>query len=146
SDADEAKTQENAKLQSALEEMLLQFKETKAMLTIKVVSLAKKLQPSVTIVEVLLFVGRVAKRLLLRRECCTFSNGEYVKARLVELELWCVQVKEEYAGSSWDELKHIRQAVGFLLEALPAIRGTDQLGSNLKVFPINFLNNDKRLR
>ncbi|KAK6143975.1 hypothetical protein DH2020_020795 [Rehmannia glutinosa] len=53
--------------------------------------------------------------LLLRRECCTFSNGEYVKAGLAELELWCCQAKEEYAGSAWDELKHIRQAVGFLI-------------------------------
>ncbi|XP_031283791.1 myosin-6 [Pistacia vera] len=53
--------------------------------------------------------------LLLRRECCTFSNGEYVKAGLAELELWCCQAKDEYAGSSWDELKHIRQAVGFLV-------------------------------
>uniref|UniRef100_A0A7N0SYH6 Uncharacterized protein n=1 Tax=Kalanchoe fedtschenkoi TaxID=63787 RepID=A0A7N0SYH6_KALFE len=53
--------------------------------------------------------------LLLRRECCTFSNGEYVKAGLAELELWCAQATEEYAGSSWDELKHIRQAVGFLV-------------------------------
>ncbi|PKI76827.1 hypothetical protein CRG98_002813 [Punica granatum] len=53
--------------------------------------------------------------LLLRRECCTFSNGEYVKAGLAELELWCAQAKEEYAGSSWEELKHIRQAVGFLV-------------------------------
>ncbi|RXH87188.1 hypothetical protein DVH24_028688 [Malus domestica] len=53
--------------------------------------------------------------LLLRRECCTFSNGEYVKSGLAELELWCCQAKEEYAGSSWDELKHIRQAVGFLV-------------------------------
>uniref|UniRef100_A0A2P2MTY7 Uncharacterized protein MANES_13G041800 n=1 Tax=Rhizophora mucronata TaxID=61149 RepID=A0A2P2MTY7_RHIMU len=53
--------------------------------------------------------------LLLRRECCTFSNGEYVKAGLAELELWCGQAKEEYAGMSWDELKHIRQAVGFLV-------------------------------
>ncbi|KAF6142952.1 hypothetical protein GIB67_003908 [Kingdonia uniflora] len=84
--------------------------------------------------------------LFLRRECCTFSNGEYVKAGFAELELWCVQAKEEYAGSSWDELKHIRQAVGFLLEALLAIRGTDKLGSNFKVFPIHFLNKDKRLR
>ena len=33
--------------------------------------------------------------LLLRRECCTFSNGEYVKAGLAELELWCCQAKEE---------------------------------------------------
>ncbi|KAI4304547.1 hypothetical protein MLD38_040041 [Melastoma candidum] len=53
--------------------------------------------------------------LLLRRECCTFSNGEYVKAGLAELELWCCQAKEEYAGLSWEELKHIRQAVGFLV-------------------------------
>ncbi|KAK4407292.1 Myosin-6 [Sesamum angolense] len=53
--------------------------------------------------------------LLLRRECCTFSNGEYVKAGLAELELWCCQAKEECAGSAWDELKHIRQAVGFLV-------------------------------
>ncbi|XP_059432399.1 myosin-6-like isoform X3 [Corylus avellana] len=53
--------------------------------------------------------------LLLRRECCTFSNGEYVKSGLAELELWCCQAKEQYAGSSWDELKHIRQSVGFLV-------------------------------
>ncbi|KAG2260378.1 hypothetical protein Bca52824_079672 [Brassica carinata] len=52
--------------------------------------------------------------LLLRKECCTFSNGEFVKAGLAELELWCGQVNE-YAGPSWDELKHIRQAVGFLV-------------------------------
>ncbi|GKV43006.1 hypothetical protein SLEP1_g50351 [Rubroshorea leprosula] len=53
--------------------------------------------------------------LLLHRECCTFSNGEYVKSGLAELELWSCQAKEEYSGSSWDELKHIRQAVGFLV-------------------------------
>ncbi|XP_020698771.1 myosin-17 isoform X2 [Dendrobium catenatum] len=53
--------------------------------------------------------------LLLRRECCSFSNGEYVKAGLAELEQWCYAATEEYAGSAWDELKHIRQAVGFLV-------------------------------
>nr|DAD44342.1 TPA_asm: hypothetical protein HUJ06_002572 [Nelumbo nucifera] len=53
--------------------------------------------------------------LLLRRECCSFSNGEYVKAGLAELEQWCYNATEEYAGSAWDELKHIRQAVGFLV-------------------------------
>ncbi|XP_024005209.1 myosin-14 isoform X2 [Eutrema salsugineum] len=53
--------------------------------------------------------------LLLRRECCTFSNGEYVKSGLALLEEWCAETKEEYAGLSWDELKHIRQAVGFLV-------------------------------
>ncbi|KAK3004284.1 hypothetical protein RJ639_019667 [Escallonia herrerae] len=53
--------------------------------------------------------------LLLRRECCSFSNGEYVKSGLAELEQWCCYATEEYAGSAWDELKHIRQAVGFLV-------------------------------
>ncbi|PQQ08879.1 myosin-17-like [Prunus yedoensis var. nudiflora] len=53
--------------------------------------------------------------LLLRRECCSFSNGEYVKAGLAELEQWCYGASEEFAGSAWDELKHIRQAVGFLV-------------------------------
>ncbi|GKD25691.1 unconventional myosin, partial [Tanacetum coccineum] len=33
--------------------------------------------------------------LLLRRECCILSNGEYVKAGLAELELWCGRAKEE---------------------------------------------------
>ncbi|KAJ6742734.1 MYOSIN [Salix viminalis] len=53
--------------------------------------------------------------LLLRRECCSFSNGEYVKSGLAELEQWCDEATEEFAGSAWDELKHIRQAVGFLV-------------------------------
>ncbi|CAK8532147.1 unnamed protein product [Lathyrus sativus] len=53
--------------------------------------------------------------LLLRRECCSFSNGEYLKAGLHELELWCIKVTDQFAGSSWDELKHIRQSVGFLV-------------------------------
>ncbi|KAH1048184.1 hypothetical protein J1N35_038968 [Gossypium stocksii] len=53
--------------------------------------------------------------LLLRRECCSFSNGDYVKAGLAELEQWCHDATEEFAGSAWDELKHIRQAVGFLV-------------------------------
>ncbi|XP_071709398.1 myosin-6-like [Rutidosis leptorrhynchoides] len=51
---------------------------------------------------------------LIRRECCTFSHGEYVKAGLAELELWCSQLNQ-YSDSSWDELKHVRQAVGFLV-------------------------------
>ncbi|KAL9275667.1 Myosin-11-like protein, partial [Drosera capensis] len=53
--------------------------------------------------------------LLLRRECCSFSNAEYVKAGLAELENWCYDTTEEYAGPAWDELKHIRQAIGFLV-------------------------------
>ncbi|CAN6309346.1 unnamed protein product [Urochloa humidicola] len=53
--------------------------------------------------------------LLLRRECCSFSNGEFLKAGLQELQQWCSRTTEEYAGASWDELQHIRQAVGFLV-------------------------------
>ncbi|XP_031263400.1 myosin-12 [Pistacia vera] len=52
--------------------------------------------------------------LLLRRECCSFGNGEYVKLGLQELEQWCLKATEQLAGTSWDELQHIRQAVGFL--------------------------------
>jgi myosin-5 len=53
--------------------------------------------------------------LMLRRECCSFSFGEYVKTGLAELEQWCQNATEEFAGSAWDELKQIRQAVGFLV-------------------------------
>ncbi|XP_072981787.1 protein OPAQUE1-like [Typha latifolia] len=53
--------------------------------------------------------------LLLRRECCTFSNGEYVKSGLAVLEKWIGDATEEYAGAAWDELNYIRQAVGFLV-------------------------------
>ncbi|XP_042511646.1 myosin-6-like [Macadamia integrifolia] len=42
--------------------------------------------------------------LLLRREHCSFSNGEFMKADLQELEQWCFKAT----------LQHIRQAVGFL--------------------------------
>ncbi|KAK9291547.1 hypothetical protein L1049_019495 [Liquidambar formosana] len=50
---------------------------------------------------------------LLDYECCTFSDGD-VNAGLAELEHWCCQA-EDYAGSCWDKLKHIRQAVRFLV-------------------------------
>ncbi|MBA0671781.1 hypothetical protein Goklo_023993, partial [Gossypium klotzschianum] len=47
--------------------------------------------------------------------CLDQNNGEYVKAGLAELEQWCHDATEEFAGSAWDELRHIRQAVGFLV-------------------------------
>ncbi|KNA15731.1 hypothetical protein SOVF_095540 [Spinacia oleracea] len=66
--------------------------------------------------QILSFINvQLFNSLLLRRECCSFSNGEYVKAGLAELEHWCYLATEEYAGSAWDELKHIRQAIGFLI-------------------------------
>ncbi|XP_044349480.1 myosin-17 isoform X15 [Triticum aestivum] len=57
-------------------------------------------------------------RLLLRRECCSFSNGEYVKAGLAELKHWSDNATREFAGSAWEALKHIRQAVDFLVRVL----------------------------
>lgn len=38
---------------------------------------------------------KIIGSLLLRRECCTFSNGEYVKSGLAELEKWIVNATEE---------------------------------------------------
>lgn len=37
--------------------------------------------------------------LLLRRECCSFSNGEYVKAGLAELDHWCFNATDEVIPS-----------------------------------------------
>ncbi|GFQ00087.1 myosin-8 [Phtheirospermum japonicum] len=51
--------------------------------------------------------------LLARGECCTFSNAEYMISGLDDLEVWCGHA-QEFVGASWDELKHVRQVVGFL--------------------------------
>ncbi|OAY80483.1 Myosin-12 [Ananas comosus] len=53
--------------------------------------------------------------LLLRRECYSLSNGEFVKADLHELEQWCQKAMEECAETFWDDLQHIRQAMEFLV-------------------------------
>ncbi|KAG5034120.1 hypothetical protein JHK87_009030 [Glycine soja] len=48
--------------------------------------------------------------LLLRRECCTFSNGEYVKSGLAELEKWIANAKEEVIHQKRKKsLEEIRQ-------------------------------------
>ncbi|GKV00049.1 hypothetical protein SLEP1_g12804 [Rubroshorea leprosula] len=69
--------------------------------------------------------------LLLRRECCTFSNGEYVKSGLAELEKWIVNVTEEFAGTSWHELNYIRQAVGFLVIHQKRKKSLDEIRQDL---------------
>lgn len=57
-------------------------------------------------------------QLLLRRECCSFSNGEYVKTGLAEVENWIHSAGKDWTGESWDELRYIRQVLfsldGFL--------------------------------
>jgi len=42
--------------------------------------------------------------MLLRRECCTFSNGEYVKSGLCVLEKWIVEAEEEVRSRSCSHL------------------------------------------
>ncbi|KAJ7982129.1 Myosin [Quillaja saponaria] len=69
--------------------------------------------------------------LLLRRECCSFSNGEYLKAGLQELEQWCLKATDQVAGLSWDEIKHIRQAVGFLVLHQKTHKSLDEITSEL---------------
>ncbi|GJP35900.1 hypothetical protein CLOM_g20443 [Closterium sp. NIES-68] len=69
--------------------------------------------------------------LLLRRECCSFSNGEYVKAGLAELERWIFEATDEYAGSAWEELRFIRQAVGFLVIHQKPKKSLEDISSDL---------------
>uniref|UniRef100_A0A0E0IRS2 Myosin motor domain-containing protein n=1 Tax=Oryza nivara TaxID=4536 RepID=A0A0E0IRS2_ORYNI len=69
--------------------------------------------------------------LLLRRECCTFSNGEYVKTGLCVLEKWILDATEEHAGAAWDELKYIREAVEFLIIAQKSKRTLEQIKKNI---------------
>ncbi|CAH8352382.1 unnamed protein product [Eruca vesicaria subsp. sativa] len=59
-------------------------------------------------------IGFLEKIVLLSHVCCSFGEVEYVEAGLAELKQWCVEATDEYVGSAWDELKHIRQAAGFL--------------------------------
>ncbi|EFH43454.1 hypothetical protein ARALYDRAFT_913100 [Arabidopsis lyrata subsp. lyrata] len=69
--------------------------------------------------------------LLLRRECCTFSNGEYVKSGISELEKWIANATEEFAGTSWHELNYIRQAVGFLVIHQKRKKSLDEIRQDL---------------
>ncbi|CAJ2674075.1 myosin-7-like [Trifolium pratense] len=59
--------------------------------------------------------AEIFNSLILHKECCTLNNGEYVKSGLAELEQWCNEVTEEYAGTSLDELNHSKQAVRFMV-------------------------------
>ncbi|XP_010522441.1 PREDICTED: myosin-7 [Tarenaya hassleriana] len=69
--------------------------------------------------------------LLPHPECCTFNMGKEVKAGLDELESWCNQATEEFIGSSWDELRHTRQAIGFLVTEQKSSITYDDLTTNL---------------
>ncbi|CAN6825831.1 unnamed protein product [Brassica oleracea] len=68
---------------------------------------------------------------LLERECCTYHMGKNVNAWFNELEAWCSQATEEFVGSSWDELKHTRQAVVLLVTEQKSKITYDDLTTNL---------------
>ncbi|EFH57530.1 hypothetical protein ARALYDRAFT_321053 [Arabidopsis lyrata subsp. lyrata] len=68
---------------------------------------------------------------LLQRECCTFIMGKKMNVWLNELESWCSQATEEFVGSSWDELKHTRQALVLLVTEQKSTITYDDLTTNL---------------
>ncbi|KAM0865849.1 hypothetical protein ACQ4PT_043021 [Festuca glaucescens] len=53
--------------------------------------------------------------LLRQKKCYYSSSAKSMKAGLERLEVWCSSQSEEYAGSSWEQLRHIRETVGFLV-------------------------------
>ncbi|CAH8389372.1 unnamed protein product [Eruca vesicaria subsp. sativa] len=68
---------------------------------------------------------------LLDRECCTYHMGKKVNAWFNDLESWCSQATEDFIGSSWDELKHTRQAVILLVTEQKSTIKYDDLTTNL---------------
>ncbi|KAL6851666.1 hypothetical protein ACP4OV_020230 [Aristida adscensionis] len=49
-------------------------------------------------------------KLLLRRECCSFSNGQYIRAGLTQLKHWCDDVTREVISlkpiRTWEEIRN----------------------------------------
>ncbi|XP_048624072.1 myosin-17-like [Brassica napus] len=67
------------------------------------------------ITQIFFFINlQLLNSILLSDDCRYFVNGEYVETGLAKLKNWCIEATDEYAGSAWDELSHIRQAAGFL--------------------------------
>nr|GEW01257.1 myosin-12-like isoform X1 [Tanacetum cinerariifolium] len=82
--------------------------------------------------QVFEFIGvQLFNSLLLRRECCTLSNGEYVKSGLHELERWRTKATNQFAGSSWNGLHHIRQAVGLLVSHQKIQKSLEEITNEL---------------
>nr|AGT17069.1 hypothetical protein SHCRBa_198_P02_F_140 [Saccharum hybrid cultivar R570] len=66
-----------------------------------------------------------------RRECCSFSNGQYIKDGLTQLRYWCNDVGQEFADSAWVALRHIRQAVDFVVISLKPIRTWEEICNDI---------------
>lgn len=84
-----------------------------------VVQVRKLFQQLFSFVNVQLF-----NQLLLRRECCSFSNGEYVKTGLAEVENWIHSAGKDWTGESWDELRYIRQVCSHFQPSRAALHRT----------------------
>ncbi|KAK3423083.1 hypothetical protein EUGRSUZ_G03419 [Eucalyptus grandis] len=83
-------------------------------------------------IQVFSFINvQLFNSLLLRRECCSFSNGEYLNTGLQELEEWCLKAPDQSAALLMEELLHIRQAVGFLVCHQKAQKSLDEITSEL---------------
>ncbi|KAK3439717.1 hypothetical protein EUGRSUZ_B00072 [Eucalyptus grandis] len=83
-------------------------------------------------IQVFSFINvQLFNSLLLRRECCSFSNGEYLNTGLQELEEWCLKAPDQSAALLMEELLHIRQAVGFLVCHKKAQKSLDEITSEL---------------
>lgn len=70
-------------------------------------------------------------QLLLRRECCSFTNGEYVKTGLAEVEVWIGGAGRGWVGEAWEALSHIRQAVQFLVIHQKHKKSLEEITSDL---------------
>lgn len=62
--------------------------------------------------------ARLFNELLLRGECCSFINGEYISTGLAEIDIWVESIGHKWLGTCWDQLAHVRQAVDFLVNPL----------------------------
>ena len=78
------------------------------------------------IIDVFLF-----NQLMLKRDCCSFSNGEYAKLGLHEVEKWTVAAGKEWVGNSLHNLSHLRQAVTFLVIHQKAQKTLDEIRKDL---------------
>ncbi|GLC49894.1 hypothetical protein PLESTB_000320300 [Pleodorina starrii] len=78
--------------------------------------------------------AKLFNQLMLRRECCSFSNGEYVKTGLEQVAHWINGAGADYMADSWEELEYLRQAVTFLVTANKPKKTLEEITSDL--FPV----------
>jgi myosin-5 len=87
---------------------------------------AKLFEQLFTIMNVFLF-----NQIMLRRDCCSFSNGEYAKLGIHEVEKWTTSAGKDWVGESWNNLSHLRQAVTFLVIHQKAKKSLDEILKDL---------------